>query len=67
MILTERSAFDAMRAFLEEWWQLTNHDEQLGILLSAMDGSLTSDGLPIDPAVWSSWLACCEKFAQQSH
>lgn len=63
MILTHTSAFDAMRKFLEDWWELTGKGDELGTLLSAMDGSMTSDGLPIDRAVWDSWMKSCEEYA----
>jgi hypothetical protein len=64
MLLTEKAAFEAMRRLLEEWWEITGRGDEIGLLLSAMDGSLTSDGLPIDRAVWASWLRYCGELAE---
>lgn len=60
--LTAREAFDAMRYFLEAFWERgSRSSEGVGFLLSAMDGSLTADGGPIDRAQWSDWLEAVSK------
>jgi hypothetical protein len=55
--LTTREAFDAMRYFLEAFWERgSRSSEGVGFLVSAMDGSMTADGGPIDGAQWNDWL-----------
>ena len=55
--LTVSEAFDAMRLFLEAFWERgSRSSEGVGFLLSAMDGSMTRDGGPMDLAQWSDWL-----------
>jgi hypothetical protein len=60
--LNVRQAFDAARHFLEAYWErgLRSSDD-IRHLLSAMDGSMTRDGRPIDQAQWSDWLEAVEK------
>lgn len=60
--LSLREAFDAMRQFLEAYWErgLRSSDD-IRLLLSAMDCSMTNDGGPIDIAQWTDWLAATEK------
>jgi len=50
--LTERDAYAAMFAFLEELYRRTASDE-LGALLGGM--SLLQDGGTADPAIWADW------------
>jgi hypothetical protein len=60
--LTTREAFDAMRHFLEAFWERGSRSSQgVGFLLSAMDASMTGDGGPIDRAQWSDWLEAVSK------
>ncbi|MCA1654425.1 MAG: hypothetical protein ABR588_02665 [Sphingomicrobium sp.] len=60
--LTVRQAFDAVHQFLEAYWErgLRSSDD-IRHLLSAMDGSMTEDGAPIDRAQWSDWLEAVAK------
>jgi hypothetical protein len=55
--LSIREAFDAVRHFLEAYWErgLRSSDD-IRLLLSAMDCSMTRDGGPIDAAQWEDWL-----------
>lgn len=60
--LTVSQAFDAMRHFLEAFWERgSRSSEGVGFLLSATDASMTSDGGPIDRAQWSDWLEAVSK------
>jgi hypothetical protein len=61
-VLSVREAFDAMRYFLEAFWERgLRSSEGVSLLLSAMDGSLTRDGGPKDLAQWSDWLEAVSK------
>jgi hypothetical protein len=60
--LSVREAFDAARYFLEGYWERgLRASNDVRHLLSAMDGSMTSDGSPIDQAQWSDWLRAVTK------
>jgi hypothetical protein len=60
--LSVREAFDAMRYFLKEYWERgLRASNDVRLLLSAMDGSISSDGSPIDQAQWSDWLRAVTK------
>lgn len=54
-------AFDAMRGFLETYWEeMGKSSDDLAVLL----GSLDRDEfriMPLDPAMWYSWLEAVEK------
>lgn len=54
--LTELEAFNAMRTFLEAYWQrgLRESDEIAGLLGGLR---LLPDGITADPAQWHDWLA----------
>ena len=55
--IDQLTAFDAMRAFLEAWWERGERSsDDVAWLLSAMNRGLTSDGGPVDAAMWSDWL-----------
>ena len=58
MTLTHLEAFRAMHDFLSEVYQRTESDE-LAVLLGSM--SLLPDGKPVDPAIWSDWLASVQR------
>lgn len=51
--LTKLQGFNAMRKFLDEYYQRTNSDD-VGSLLS--DLQLFPDGGTFDPAAWEDWL-----------
>jgi len=61
--LSEREAYSAMFAFLEQRFQLSGSDE-LGALLGSM--SLLPNGITADPAIWEDWLAAVKKAASGS-
>lgn len=58
MMMNEKSAFDAMRFFLEGYYERTKSDD-VGALLG--DLRLLSDGCTADPAAWSDWMKCVKK------
>lgn len=58
MIMNEKNAFEAMRLFLEAFYERTKSDD-VGALLG--DLRLLDDGKTADPAAWSDWLDCVEK------
>lgn len=54
--LTEVEAYDAMRVFLEAWWERGGREpDEIGGLLGAL--APLSDGFSADPAQWHDWLA----------
>jgi len=54
--LDELTAFDAMRAFLEAYWERgLRSDEGLGSLLGNLNRSVWADGSTADPAMWQDW------------
>jgi hypothetical protein len=60
--LSIREAFDALRHFLEAYWERGGRtSDDVSHLLSAIDGSMTDDGGPLDRAQWSDWLEAVKK------
>lgn len=57
-MLTERQAYDAMYAFLEEYYGQTKSGD-VAALLGAM--SFLPDGGTADPAAWQDWMKCVQK------
>jgi hypothetical protein len=59
--LTAESTFNAMRLFLEEYYQRTQSEGIAGLL-----GDLRAlpDGKPVDPAAWDDWIRCVERTAK---
>jgi len=53
--LTEKEAYEAMFAFLEQIYETTESNE-IASLLGGM--SFLPEGSTADPAVWSEWLEC---------
>lgn len=51
--LDELTAYQAMLAFLEKYYDMTHADE-VGGLLGSMQ--LIEDGKPADPAIWDDWI-----------
>jgi hypothetical protein len=56
--LTEREAYLAMFAFLEERYS-TTRSEELGGLLGGM--TFLKDGGTVDPAAWADWCRAVKK------
>ena len=60
-------AFDAMRAFLEAYWERgLRSDEGLANLLSQLNRSVWDDGGPADPAMWKDWQQAIAQIRQRS-
>lgn len=55
--LTEPQAFNAMRKFLEGYYERTASDD-IGSLLS--DIQFFSDNSTADPAAWDDWVKCVD-------
>jgi hypothetical protein len=56
--LTALEAFDAMRSFLESYWERGGkRSDDLAILLGSLDRNRTEHGPPLDIAQWHDWLA----------
>ena len=54
--LDELAAFDAMRAFLEAYWQRgLRSDDALASLLGNLNRSVWADHSTADPAMWQDW------------
>ena len=64
--LTVREGFDAMRSFLEAYWERGKGSDDVRSVLSDIDCSLTADGGPIDRAQWSDWLEAVSKAQGQA-
>jgi hypothetical protein len=62
--LSALEAYDAMRLFIEAYWERgLNESKDLRLLLSALNREtrIWSDGGPGDPAMWSDWLLALGK------
>lgn len=53
--LTEKEAYEAMYAFLEQIYEVNKSDD-IGSLLGGM--SFLPEASTADPAMWSDWLEC---------
>lgn len=52
----ESVAFDAMRLFLEAYWERGDRQsDDLAVLLGSLQ-PLGTDGMPLDQALWSDWI-----------
>ncbi len=58
MQLDERQAFDAMRAFLQQYFEETNGMGDVRLVLSDME--IEADGRTHDPAAWHGWMRAVE-------
>lgn len=57
MNLDEKQAFEAMRYFLNAYWERGGRPVgDLGGLLGDIGSGLWEDGTPNDPAQWTDWL-----------
>ena len=58
--LDPRTAFDAMRVFLEAYLERGGGvSDDLAVLLGGIQ-RVESDGMPADPAMWSDWMDAIE-------
>ncbi|MBC6981375.1 hypothetical protein [Caulobacter sp. 17J80-11] len=64
--LDELTAFDAMRAFLEAYWERGGkRSEDLAILLSSLGRDVWANEMPGDPAMWSDWREAVDSVASK--
>jgi hypothetical protein len=60
--LTVKQGFDALRHFLEAYWERGQRSsDDLAVLLGSLDGEFTSDGRPLDAAQWDDWVNAVRK------
>ncbi|MGA8725424.1 MAG: hypothetical protein WB565_10290 [Acidimicrobiales bacterium] len=52
--LSERQAFDAMRVFLQAYWERFNSAQVSDVLSDTQDAFL-ADTTTADPAAWNDW------------
>lgn len=54
--LDELTAFDAMRVFLESYWERGGKQSgDLAALLGSLNRDVRDDSLPLDIALWEDW------------
>jgi hypothetical protein len=54
--LDASTGFDAMRLFLEAYWERGGRaSDDLAVLLGGLE-RLQSNGMPLDPALWFDWI-----------
>ena len=63
--LSAEQAFHAMFIFLNDYYERTRGQSELGAVLSDIQGK-EGDGLPADPAAWGDWLAAIDLVFQES-
>jgi hypothetical protein len=65
--LSLRESLEAARYFLEAYWERGERSsDDIATLLSSMDGEMTRDGRPGDPAQWTDWLDAVRKVEANS-
>jgi hypothetical protein len=56
--LDELVAYDAMRSFIEAYWERGGKaSEDIALLLSCLSRDVWANGMPGDPAFWQDWRA----------
>jgi hypothetical protein len=63
MMLDEKSAFEAMRRFLQNYYD--RGDKPIGLLLTDIDTGLWEDGSTNDPAQWDDWLQAIKEVTHE--
>jgi hypothetical protein len=58
-LLSPERAFQAMFAFLHDYYQRTEGKAELSDVLSDIQMN-AGDGLPADPAAWQDWLSAID-------
>ena len=59
IFLSSEQAFQAMFAFLNDYYQRTAGKAELGDVLGDIQVN-ESDGMPADPAAWADWIAAID-------
>jgi Tfp pilus assembly protein PilO len=60
-MINERQAFEAMKVFLEEYWNQLGSGNELRLLLSSLNNTSNRTGLPMDIAMWDDWQRICKE------
>jgi hypothetical protein len=60
LALSEREAFDAMRNFLQAYWERFN-EARLSDVLSDTQPAFLADTVTADPAAWEDWTKAVQK------
>jgi hypothetical protein len=63
-LLSDKEAFEAMRIFLDAFYERGGRQDSLGYVLSAIGSFLWADGCPNDPAQWDDWLAAVKQVVE---
>ena len=58
-LLSPEQAFKAMFLFLNQYYERTGGEGDLGAILGDMQIN-KQDGLPLDPAAWADWVAAID-------
>ena len=65
--LDELAAFDAMRAFLEAYWERGGKtSDDIAVLLGNLNRSIWTDGGPGDPALWNDWKVAVSRITRSA-
>jgi hypothetical protein len=60
--------FDAMRAFVEKYWERQEpRPDDIATLLSSLDRNIERDSKPLDIALWGDWLEAALKLDPSRH
>ena len=63
--LDELAAYDAMRAFLEAYWDRGGRtSEDVAVLLSFLSRDVWASEMPSDPAMWQDWREAVDKVSR---
>jgi|GEM_PF-2223701 hypothetical protein len=61
--ITVVNAFDAMRRFLEIYWESGGRlSEDIAMLLSSLDRNEENNALPVDAALWHDWIKATSEY-----
>ena len=64
--LNELEAFDAMRLFLEAYWERGGkQSDDLAALLGNLNREMWASGMPGDPAQWNDFRAAVDRILDQ--
>jgi len=63
--LSSKQAFQAMFAFLQQYYERGGRKDNLGAVLSDIQ-SIFEDGMPADPAAWKDWLDAVETVLEKT-
>ena len=65
--INELQAFDAMRAFLEAYWERGGKaSDDLAVLLGSLNRNAWANEMPFDPAQWSDWRSAVDAIVSKT-